>query len=664
MPINFERDLDRDQLAAVMSDGDRILCVANAGSGKTRTMTYRVARLIAEGVAPGSILMLTFTNKAAREMTERIGRILGGNTSGLTSGTFHSVAIRYMRQHPYAAGVDPRFTVLCESDSKDLMNFCRMRAIADYKEERGDVKWDHMPGPGTICGLWGYCRNTGIDLDAHLLDIGLSGLVDDGLVEFVREFVLYTVDLYEREKKRQALCDFDDALAAWDRMLDSEGVRGLIRQEKPYVFVDEYQDINYVQASIIRKLCGPGSKLMAVGDDAQCIYGFRGSDIRYIRSFKSVYQGARVYPIRYNYRSLGGVVDYALEVINRSPDYCESPKEMLSVRDGNVELGMYRFLDDMAQAGAIASMAYRYIRDKGVPPEQIAVLLRNNHISGYIEQAFGWLRIPVSMECGVPFYERPHVRMVVHFLRFLSNPSNQVSFFAMVGTLRGVGQQTVRKFFQLFETEGFGLDAFLGLPFPKRSREAADVMCRSIQKGAALLEQGGPDMVMRLIACFREGYVDDWVRTAFPKDDERAVRRRLADLDTMQEFARGSACLEDFLSDAIGSMESPNTDCTGRVRIMTMHKAKGLEFSRVFLPYVSDGIIPCKRNLEDNGSLEEERRLAYVAVTRARDGLVLSFCEHTASVQGMCMPSRLFPNKGWEDGDALFGTGFGRYGRG
>ena len=317
--------LDDDQRAAVTAPLSNILCVANAGSGKTRVLTYRIAYWIMEGVPQDSFLMLTFTNKAAAEMMERIRKLINSEEIYLTGGTFHSIACRLLRKWGPVVDVDSNFIILSEKDAADLMGVCREKFCAAHEFARDEFAAHKV----NIMALYSYARNCCLSLaEANTI----RNMVPDELLELVEQELI--PDYEECKRKRKGL-DFDDLLVKFNELLDAPQASRWFHSHFPHVFVDEYQDINQLQDNIIHKLVKGVNRLTAVGDEAQCIYGFRGSNVEFIRNFTTDYPDAAVYSIRNNYRSLESVVDLALQVINDGEYGRAHPKELLPGRPGS-----------------------------------------------------------------------------------------------------------------------------------------------------------------------------------------------------------------------------------------------------------------------------------------------------------------------------------------
>lgn len=604
---DLKRDLDDDQLAAVTAPPGNMLCIANAGSGKTRVLTYRIAHMIDDGEPEDSFIMLTFTVKAAREMMDRIKGLLHKDKLGVLGGTFHSVALRFIRRAPYLVGLDSHVTVLDERDACDIIGVVREL----YCAEQG-INRRNFPKKELIAGTYSYCRNTGMTFRAYSEQFGwFSGVT----IEDIQE----VIDGYESRKRASNSIDFDDILILFDRMLDDPGYAAHIHRQYPNIFVDEFQDINFVQASIVKKLVGKNNRLTAVGDDAQCIYGFRGSDIRFIRDFTKTYPDAKKYPIRTNYRSVNSVVDLAISIINRSPDYKECPKEMLSVNQTALKPTYKEFGTEALQADYIVDR----VKDayaRGIPYDEMAVLCRMNMLPKQIELALTNAGIPVVMECGISFYERAHIRPILDYFKLLYSPCNELAFWNLFELVDGVGPKKVRSIFDIFSSKhGCDIAEVSQLTVPKKGGSDFQRLAHVLQEGKAYLDAGAEhDNETSVLQTLCSFFLDDFflakMRTKY-SDEERTVR--VPDFDILKSALAGYNSLEEFLENV--ALDAKKEDRKKKeepgVHIMSIHKAKGLEWDKVFLPFLNDDILP------HGDDLEEERRLCYVAVTRARKEL-------------------------------------------
>ncbi len=602
--------LDDDQRAAVTAPLSNILCIANAGSGKTRVLVHRIAYWILMGQPEDSFMMLTFTNKAANEMMDRTKALLDKETVKILGGTFHSVAVKLLRKYGGAIGIRQKFQILDSTDAAGLMGVCREKLCADYKLSRKD-----FPPKEELARFYSYCRNCCISPEEH--NERTLMFTDDDLRLIFDELI----PSYEARKEAMGALDFDDLLVYFNRLLDHPGILRLIHTSYPNVFVDEYQDINALQNQIIHKLAQEVNHLTVVGDEAQCIYGFRGSEVAFIQAFKDDYGDAGVFPIRNNYRSVDGVVDLALSVINRSPDYEEHKKVMIATSTSPVKPKLVCVNDDFRQNDYIYNEIIR-ARSAGIHYGEMAILFRTGFLARGVEADLVSRGIPVTITCGISFYERLHVRAVLDFLKFLDNPTNEIAFWNLFETIDGIGPKTAQKMFQAFGKEGCDFEELYKLKVPAKANNGMNAMLSAIKTGRA------QPAISDQIDVFMCKYYRDAIMRIFPED----FKKRLEDLKILRRTVEHFDSLEDFLENiALSSAEESGLG--DKVLITTVHKAKGLEWDKVFLPYMNDGIFPHYKCEE----VEEERRLLYVAITRARKELSMIEVSFSSRLPDSCM---------------------------
>lgn len=620
----LKAELDEDQYAAVTAPLGNMLCIANAGSGKTRVLTYRIAHLIAEGEPEDSFLMLTFTVKAANEMMDRIKKLLGKNYIRIVGGTFHSVAYKFIKRYRRDLGYPKKVTILDETDTKDLLGLAREYYCAFH-----DIPVKGFPTASDIGKKYSLCRNTGRDFEAYVRQNPLSGKGESG-VTATTDQIMGIIAEYEKRKRDLSKMDYDDLLLNFDRLLDIPEAREYVRETFPNVFVDEFQDINVVQASIIQKLTRDTNRLTAVGDDAQCIYGFRGSDVRFIRSFETMFPNAKTYPIRSNYRSSDKIVDLALSVINENTE--GSYKVMTPTKVSSVVPTYKFFITEKQQADYIVSEVRKAHR-AGIPYEEMAVLVRMNRLPKPIELALTNAKIPVSMDCGVPFFTRVHIRAIVNFIKVLDNPQDELAFWSLAGTTDGIGPKTAQKIFLQFEKKEFDLSSLSTVSVPKKASASFITLSSALLSARAFLdkevpeEEGGDSQMQKLLDIIVSQWAEAWMKKEF---DDGSLKSRREDVHTLREALRDFASVDDFLENVSLAGNDAGKGPDGKVHITTIHRAKGLEWDVVFLPYFSDDILPLSQIPED---IEEERRLCYVALTRGKKRVIMSYVRDIPSMQ-------------------------------
>lgn len=609
---DLKTKLDSDQYAAVTAPMGKILCVANAGSGKTRVLTHRIAWQIAQGESEESFIMLTFTVKAAAEMSKRIAKLLETKSLKLVSGTFHSVAWKFLCKYRSYLNLPKDLTIIDDVDSLELFGLCREYYCAFHE---GDRK--NMPDKHQISSIYSFCRNTGKDVEDYAYSVcNLSPSHVD--------MVLGVIEEYERRKKKDHAVDFDDLLLLFDRLLSVPEFQRICHESFPNIFVDEFQDINLVQANIIQKLTS--ERLTAVGDDAQCIYSWRGSEISFIRNFQRDYPGSTIYPIRNNYRSTEPVVNLALSVINDSPDYTNTPKQMKAVIPSKIKPVYREYRGYRANRTMTDDIVQRIeeLHQSGTPYDEIAVLFRMNFLPKQLEAKLGAANIPVSMECGYPFYSRAHIRPVLHYLKFMLNPANELSFWSLVSLLEGVGKKTAQKMFEAFTGYKCDIQMLGELSVPKKTSLEFQHLIAGIQVGYERVQHPVTNkktsVPQQLLEIFYNWFLKEYMeRTYGDHGADKELKQRLSDYRLLYE-AMENKTLEEFLSNV--SLESQRDEATeGAVRLLTVHKAKGLEWDSVIIPYLNDQVFPISYD-----TMEEERRLLYVAMTRARKTLDLYSC--------------------------------------
>jgi len=607
--IDYEGELNPAQYAAATTLEGPVLVVAGAGSGKTRTLVYRVARLVESGINPAQILLLTFTRKAAEEMLRRASILVGGSCEQVAGGTFHSFANTVLRRTAGRLGLKPGFTILDRSDSEDVVNLLRSRAGLDRKERR-------FPRKGAIVEIFSMAVNRSTTVPA-LLEDGYSHLYEH-LDDLVR-----LEEGYRRYKREQDLVDYDDLLVLLrDLLRDHPEAAAHLSRSHRYLMVDEYQDTNRLQAEIVRGLAVAHQNVMAVGDDSQSIYSFRGATFRNIMEFPDLFPGTRIIKLEENYRSTQPILDLANAVIERAAD--KHTKILHAYRGAGGPPSLVQCSDEQAQSRFICQRILE-LREEGVSLDEIAVLFRSSFHSFDLELELQRADLPFVKRGGFKFIETAHVKDVLAHLRIVANLRDVVSWHRVLLLLDGVGPKTADDVFghlagaPTIEAVSERLAAY-----PRRGAYAKD-----LGRLAALLAEIAPDelspgeKVARVVGFYtpmlRQIHRDD-----FPKREK--------DLEHFITIAGRYRSLASLLSDM--ALEPP-TDSVGDVlaarveegllTLSTIHSAKGLEWHTVFVIWLVDGRFPSYLNLHDGDEVEEERRLLYVAVTRAKDNLYLSY---------------------------------------
>jgi DNA helicase II / ATP-dependent DNA helicase PcrA len=623
--IKYGELLNLSQLAAVTHRDGPILVIAGAGSGKTRTLIYRVARLIESGVPPGAILLLTFTRRASQEMLRRVESLVGDRTRAVAGGTFHSFANLTLRQFGSAIGLKPNFTILDRSDMEDVVNLLRTRMGLGSRDRR-------FPKKGAITEAISMARNKRRELGDEI-EFDFPHLAEhrDDLVRLAAAY-----DAYKRER---GLLDYDDLLYRLAELLERhDNVRRRLSDTYRYIMIDEYQDTNLIQAELVRLLAATHRNVMAVGDDAQSIYSFRGANFRNIMDFPEIFPGARVVKLEQNYRSLQGILDVANEVISRAAD--KYTKVLAAERRGEFRPLLVRAQDEHMQSRFVAERILE-LREQGVELSEIAVLFRSGFHSFDLELELQRRDIPFIKRGGFKFIETAHTKDVLAHLRVVVNPADAVSWLRALMLVPGVGHRRAERLIEEIvsapepelalvhaaETVGAGAARPGGVPGSSSGGTAA-----ATARLAALLAELRRDPEARpadQLARTLEYYLP-LMRESYPDDYPRRER----DLEHFQTITERYRNLESMLADV--ALEPPNDSLgdvlavepeEGYLTLSTIHSAKGLEWRVVFLIWAADGRFPGPQNVGPE-ELEEERRLMYVASTRARDELYISYPIH------------------------------------
>ena len=637
---DYAAELNPEQYAAVTTTARHALVIAGAGSGKTRTLTYRVAWLLEQGVAPWRILLLTFTNKAAREMLERVEQLTGTGAGMLWGGTFHSIANRLLRRYADRLGYRPGFSIFDSDDQRSLM-----RALV--KQHHGKTaKNDRFPKAEVLLSLHSLAVNTGRSWQ-DVLDADYRHLAryEDTLSAIYRD--------YAARKRETNAMDFDDLLTNLLRLLQEQpDIRSELQERFAHVLVDEYQDTNLPQEQIIALLAGGREcSLMAVGDDAQSIYSWRGADVKHILDFRAHYPQAEVYRITTNYRSVPAILDISNAAI--ALNTCQIQKDLQPAREGNRMLpAVIPAPDNRTEARFIAQRIDELMAG-GIAGKDIAVLYRAHYHSTDVQMELSRNHIPYRITSGLRFFEQAHVKDVVAFLRLLCNPGDEIAFRRIVSTFPRVGEATAGKMWAAWSS---CVQRYMAEHAEHTKLEAphSEVLASAAVPAAvrphwaaflSLMDSLHPEgkllLPAELVAAVH-AYLEPYLRATYENFDERVedlhqLARTVGEEDNLESFLAQVALLSEVDNTAV----EPDEDC---VTLSTIHQAKGLEWKVVFLIFLGDGLFPHRRAMEsgDATDMEEEVRLFYVALTRAQDQLYLSFPRYNGRSYDsqFCPPSR------------------------
>lgn len=622
-PIDFRAELNDEQYAAVTAQPGPMLVLAGAGSGKTRTLTYRVAYLLSQGIQPQEILLLTFTNKAAKEMLRRVEELTGVEARRFWGGTFHSIGHRILRLHGSEVGIERGFTILDESEAESLL-----REAVDEKD-RGFLKDKTHPRPRVLSNMISLARNTQLEIADTLRKYFPQ---HDGLHGIITEFAT----AYDAIKRKHNVVDYDDLLEFWLTLLKKcpEIAEGY-RRRFQHTLVDEYQDTNILQAEIVDTMANE-HHIMAVGDDAQCIYTWRGANFENIMTFPDRHPETALFRIETNYRSSPEILTFANSVLSRQIAAGRGfEKELRPARPSLQRPYVVPALDAREQAMFIVSRL-RGLEDEGRQLSDVAVLYRAHFQALDLQVELSRSGIDYMITSGVRFFEQAHIKDLVAHLRVVFNPLDYPAFARLAVLLPKIGEKGARKLYDLAakhsELERVDLIDALLLPavtakVPKPARDDWDSLVHSLRD---MRETARTDSPGEVIKTGVEGWYGLYLKGAYAN-----YIQRIDDLTALIGFAEKYEDITELIAQiSLLTSETSDRGVDDRrdaVRLTTVHQAKGLEFDVVFVIGLSEGQFPLRRAIEA-GDVEEERRLFYVAVTRARDELYL--CHPRVSAKG------------------------------
>jgi DNA helicase-2/ATP-dependent DNA helicase PcrA len=677
LQIDYARELNGQQYAAVTAPPGPSLVIAGAGSGKTRTLVYRVAYLLEQGIPAERILLLTFTNKAAKEMMRRVADLLGQELSPLWGGTFHSIGNRVLRQHANQLGYERDFSILDREDARHLISTC-------LAESEIDVKATLFSKAEMLGDIFSLAVNTPKSVREILEE-------QYGRFSHLGEQVADIQQRYAARKRATNAMDFDDLLALWLRLMqEQEEVREQYQRRFQFILVDEYQDTNKLQSDLIDLLAARHKNVMVVGDDAQSIYAWRGANYQNILKFPERYPGAKIYKIETNYRSTPEILSVANAAIRANVG--QFAKELAPARKAG-QRPIKVVCGDAGEQAAFVAQRVLELREEGGTLNRMAVLYRSHFHALELQLELTKRNIPFSITSGMRFFEQAHIKDVTAYLKLVVNPRDELSFKRLVQLLPGIGGKGAEKLWKAFAGQGTagegnpkpetrnpkegrdpkaeiggqasagsaGQGAAIGSPSPlpsphgegepssvretsrpaalRRSlavalqrcagvvpKKAAVAWAQFVATVAQLEGEGVRESAGEMIELVLDAGYEEHLKVNYAN-----YRSRLEDLEQLAVFARQFPAVEDFLTQLalLTNLEAedgqpPSTD-DERLRLSTIHQAKGLEFDVVFVIMLCDGLFPSDRSLETPQGEEEERRLLYVAITRARNELYLSY---------------------------------------
>ncbi|MCX7857639.1 MAG: ATP-dependent helicase [Deltaproteobacteria bacterium] len=608
--IDYEKELNHEQLKVVTHREGPVLVIAGAGSGKTRVVTYRVAYLLENGIPAQNILLLTFTNKAAREMLHRVEHLLKMDTRYIWGGTFHHIGNMILRSHADLVGLNKAFTILDNEDAKDLIEIVLKDMGLSGKEMR-------FPKGTVLKEIFSYAVNTMSSIEEAIIERYPYFIHLKDEIEAVHEN-------YAKKKRQTNAVDFDDLLYFWHEILRKhEDLRKFYAKKFTYILVDEYQDTNKIQAEIIDFMGMLNRNVMVVGDDAQSIYSFRGANFQNIFDFPKRYTDCTIYKLETNYRSTPEILTFANESISHNKK--QFRKNLRSVKPSGISPVVTSLRDVIQQAEFVAQRILE-LRDEGVPLNQIAVLYRAHYHSMEIQMELTRRDIPFEIRSGLKFFEQAHIKDVVSFLRVMVNEKDEISWKRLLKLFPKIGKKTAEHIFDHIVSAEKPIDLFIdgriGSSFKKIGRDTIEIWANLFSRLKELKEKEAPaEMITTVIMTV----YNDYLKYNYPDYESR-----LEDLSQLTSFASKYHSLENFLSELslMSGISGEEIIYPGvhdeRVILSTIHQAKGLEWKVVFIVWCAEGRFPNSKSLDEDG-VEEERRLFYVAATRAMDELYICY---------------------------------------
>jgi len=609
--LNIENLLNKEQLEAVYHKDGPILILAGAGSGKTRVITYRIAHLLSEHrIPPGNILAVTFTNKAAMEMKSRIKKAAGKQAEEIQISTFHAFGCKILRRHADKLGYTRQFSIYDEDDRERLVKECMHQAKVSDKEMK----------PYEIIKRISSIKN---------MLISPSEYSEKYASEYTSKITARIYEIYEEKIRRCNAMDFDDLISRpVELFVKKPEILALYRDKFRYILIDEYQDINNSQYVLITMLAEKYKNICVVGDDDQSIYRFRGADITNILGFEQDYPEAKVIRLEQNYRSTKNILSAAHSVIKNNAG--RKDKELWTDNTEGEKITFYYADDEVHESECILDAVDRLMRFEGVRLKDIAVFYRTNAQSRVIEDRFRRAGLPYKLIGGIQFYGRMEIKDLLAYLRTVANPSDIMSFKRIINVPpRGIGDATIDRVEEYtFEKS---LTFFEGLGEADKIEGIKDSTRSSLLKLYGLIkhlvdsrgEMRIQDILKTIIS--GTGYLDYWSQDASPKAKDRVdnIRELVSAISEFEDSSK-EAKLEDFLNQvALVSDADKLDENADAVTLMTIHSAKGLEFDTAFIAGMNEGVFPHRNCIEEPDGIEEERRLAYVGITRARKKLFL-----------------------------------------
>lgn len=615
--IDYRKELNPEQFRVVSEADGPCLVLAGAGSGKTRTLIYRVAYLLEHGVRPEEILLVTFTNKAAAQMRDRVETLLETKAKALWCGTFHHIGNRILRIHSKAIGLSDGFGILDDEDSRTLVKNCIKSLNCENTQAR-------FPKARVVQAIISFAANS-----RQIVSAVVSRHYAY-LAQFTKDFERVRL-LYEEKKRKTSHLDYDDLLIRWIELLQkAPEVRERLTRQFRYCLVDEYQDTNRLQDEIMGILSSHHKNLLVVGDDAQSIYSFRAAEIKNILDFPERHERSKIFKLETNYRSTPPILELANASISHNAR--QFPKTLHSARTDlkNASIPQLVKVRDTRQEAAFIAQRIMEFKQSDISLDRIAVLFRARYQAAELELELAKRGIPYVIRGGVRFFEQAHIKDTLSYLRLLANPLDELAWTRALTLQQGIGGGYAEKIFEAAQKETCGFEKIVspafGERFPAKVREALSGFKKILK---SLLKEGVFSSPGSLI----EEVLNNGYQKHVLLNFENA-RDRLEDLRELVNFAHTYKSLKEFLADvtlregfkgeSLAEGEAKNDGEEAPLILSTIHQAKGLEWHAVFVIGLAEGLFPHAKSMEDEDELEEERRLFYVAVTRAQDDLILT----------------------------------------
>ncbi|UCC95980.1 MAG: ATP-dependent helicase [Candidatus Omnitrophota bacterium] len=600
--IKYQENLNHQQLRAVEEADGPCLVLAGAGSGKTRILIYRLAYLLEKGINPHNILLATFTNKAAQEMIHRAEALLKSSLSGLWAGTFHHIGNVILRKEAQTLGYSPNFTIIDREDSKDF--------IQDCLEELGYLKREKLfPKKEIISNVWSLACNSQKDIDEI---VGHFYPHVEEYLPHLKKIIAY----YEQKKKDANTMDFDDLLINWLKLMQNESICTKYSQNFAYILVDEYQDTNRIQFEILKRLACVHNNILVVGDDAQSIYSFRGAEIDNLLDFPRIFTGAKVFKLEINYRSSPQILNLANEIIRHNMQ--QFPKTLEAIKKDADNPVVVKSKDVYQQAKFVAQRVIELNRE-GIPLNETAVLFRSRFQALELEVELLKRNVPYVVRGGVRFFEQAHIKDILSYLKIIINPKDELSFKRAICLHKGIGRTYAQQIWKKF-THNKNLKD-IDKDLPKRPKEGFKEFSALL---GSLRNIQSPQKAIREVLKFYK----DYCYLSFDNSDERILdleelAKLATDYPTIRKFLLDFSSFEEFKGETLLS----GSDKDEILVLSTVHQAKGLEWEAVFIIGFSDYEFPHPKALNSQKDLEEERRLFYVATTRTKSLLHITYPE-------------------------------------